>query len=140
MCPGVFELADPSGRPAGSIQVTLRWKLTYIPPPGDTTAAAESRSIPEKMEPEPSTRTDPELEDVSLRDKKEDRALADSSSPFKAATAAAKVRSLFHLQHKVHCLSSSSSSSTSKSCTAAAAVWASEDQYMSAIVFKQHQV
>ncbi|XP_013878451.1 protein fantom [Austrofundulus limnaeus] len=80
---GVFELTSPSGRPAGCIEVTLRWKLTYVPPPGDTTAAAESRFIPEeKVEEEPSTRTD-----VSLQDKEEDRALADSSSHVKAAAA-----------------------------------------------------
>uniref|UniRef100_A0AAV2L1C1 Uncharacterized protein n=1 Tax=Knipowitschia caucasica TaxID=637954 RepID=A0AAV2L1C1_KNICA len=31
---GEFELYDPSGLPAGHIQVSLKWKLPYLPPPG----------------------------------------------------------------------------------------------------------
>lgn len=33
--PGVFDLADPYGRPAGHIQVSLRWKLPYVSPVSD---------------------------------------------------------------------------------------------------------
>ncbi|XP_047202690.1 protein fantom isoform X3 [Girardinichthys multiradiatus] len=40
---GVFELADPSGRPAGCIAVTLRWKLPYCPSPGVTMATEEAQ-------------------------------------------------------------------------------------------------
>ncbi|XP_026166675.1 protein fantom isoform X2 [Mastacembelus armatus] len=35
---GVFELTDPSGHPAGDIEVTLKWKSTYLAPPGSTSA------------------------------------------------------------------------------------------------------
>nr|XP_046250662.1 protein fantom isoform X2 [Scatophagus argus] len=44
---GVFELSDPSGCPAGHIEVMLRWKFTYIPPSGSITTAKEPEFIPE---------------------------------------------------------------------------------------------
>ncbi|XP_055011929.1 LOW QUALITY PROTEIN: protein fantom-like [Boleophthalmus pectinirostris] len=31
---GVFELSDSSGLPVGHIQLSLKWKFSYIPPPG----------------------------------------------------------------------------------------------------------
>ncbi|KAK7891766.1 hypothetical protein WMY93_023729 [Mugilogobius chulae] len=31
---GLFELSDPAGLPAGHIQLSLKWKLSYLPPPG----------------------------------------------------------------------------------------------------------
>ncbi|XP_037538552.1 protein fantom [Nematolebias whitei] len=77
---GVFELVDPSGLPAGCIEVTLRWKSTYLPPPSVITAAEEPRVIPEEEEEQQSTeeaKTDPEPKDVSLQGKKEDRSLVD---------------------------------------------------------------
>ncbi|XP_070763837.1 protein fantom [Enoplosus armatus] len=43
---GVFELTDPSGFPAGHIEVTLKWKLTYLPPPGSTMTVEEPKFIP----------------------------------------------------------------------------------------------
>ncbi|KAM4572392.1 protein fantom isoform 2-T4 [Odontesthes bonariensis] len=45
---GVFELADHSGLPSGSIEVTLRWKLTYLPSAGSIMAADEAAFIPEE--------------------------------------------------------------------------------------------
>ncbi|XP_011474699.1 protein fantom isoform X3 [Oryzias latipes] len=59
---GVFELVDPSGRPAGHIEVLFGWKLTYVPPPGSVTAT-DSRLITERrpsedpasLTPEPKT-------------------------------------------------------------------------------------
>lgn len=38
---GVFELSDPSGLPSGHIEVSLKWKLAYLPPPGSDIAAEE---------------------------------------------------------------------------------------------------
>ncbi|XP_030587414.1 protein fantom isoform X3 [Archocentrus centrarchus] len=43
---GVFSLADPSGRPAGHIEVTLKWKFSYIVPLG---ATEEPRFTPEEQ-------------------------------------------------------------------------------------------
>uniref|UniRef100_A0A8C7Z3J3 RPGRIP1 like n=1 Tax=Oryzias sinensis TaxID=183150 RepID=A0A8C7Z3J3_9TELE len=59
---GVFELVDPSGRPAGHVEVLFRWKLTYVPPPGSVNAT-DSRLITERrlsedpasLKPEPQT-------------------------------------------------------------------------------------
>lgn len=41
--PGVFSLADPSGLPAGHIEVTLKWKFSYMLPPGSIEATEEQR-------------------------------------------------------------------------------------------------
>ncbi|XP_060932316.1 protein fantom [Limanda limanda] len=38
---GVFELSDPSGLPAGHIEVTLKWKSAYRPPSGSGETAAQ---------------------------------------------------------------------------------------------------
>lgn len=98
----MFELADPSGLPAGCIEVTLRWKSTYLPPPGIITAAEEPRVIPGEKEEQQRTedaKTDPEPKDVSLQDKKEDRGLVDRNI---CSAAAAKVEfKLFVLQDNV---------------------------------------
>lgn len=40
---GVFELSDPSGLPSGHIEVSLKWKLAYLPPPGSDIAAEEPK-------------------------------------------------------------------------------------------------
>lgn len=46
VCPaGVFELTDPSGLPAGHIEVTLKWKSTYLPPSGSIRTAEEPTFI-----------------------------------------------------------------------------------------------
>uniref|UniRef100_A0A3B5BFW4 RPGRIP1 like n=1 Tax=Stegastes partitus TaxID=144197 RepID=A0A3B5BFW4_9TELE len=45
---GAFELVDPSGLPAGHIEVNLKWKSTYLPPPGSIMAAEEPRFIPQE--------------------------------------------------------------------------------------------
>ncbi|XP_069580461.1 protein fantom [Brachyistius frenatus] len=47
---GVFELADPSGLSAGHIEVALKWKSSYVPPPGSIMAAEESEFHPEEVE------------------------------------------------------------------------------------------
>nr|XP_020504543.1 protein fantom [Labrus bergylta] len=49
---GVFELNDPSGLPAGHIEVTLRWRSTYLAPPGSILTAEESQLIQEEEEEE----------------------------------------------------------------------------------------
>lgn len=46
VCPaGVFELTDPSGLPAGHIEVTLKWKSMYLPPSGSIRTAEEPAFI-----------------------------------------------------------------------------------------------
>uniref|UniRef100_A0A8C6T9J8 RPGRIP1 like n=1 Tax=Neogobius melanostomus TaxID=47308 RepID=A0A8C6T9J8_9GOBI len=42
---GVFELIDQSGLPAGHIQLSLKWKLSYLPPPGSEVTLEEPRFI-----------------------------------------------------------------------------------------------
>lgn len=42
VCPsGEFQLTDPSGLPAGLIQVSLKWKSTYVPPSGSIRTVTE---------------------------------------------------------------------------------------------------
>lgn len=43
--PGTFELTDPAGLPSGYIDVTLKWKFTYLPPPGLVTTAEQAKFI-----------------------------------------------------------------------------------------------
>uniref|UniRef100_A0A8D0AI71 RPGRIP1 like n=1 Tax=Sander lucioperca TaxID=283035 RepID=A0A8D0AI71_SANLU len=47
---GVFELTDPSGLPAGNIEVTLKWKSTYLPPSGSVGTVEEQKFIPKEKE------------------------------------------------------------------------------------------
>ncbi|XP_053497206.1 protein fantom isoform X3 [Ictalurus furcatus] len=42
---GTFELTDPAGLPSGYIDVTLKWKFTYLPPPGLVTTAEQAKFI-----------------------------------------------------------------------------------------------
>uniref|UniRef100_A0A3Q1H2B0 RPGRIP1 like n=1 Tax=Acanthochromis polyacanthus TaxID=80966 RepID=A0A3Q1H2B0_9TELE len=46
---GVFELVDATGLPAGHIEITLKWKSTYLRPPGSIMATEEPRFIPEEI-------------------------------------------------------------------------------------------
>lgn len=41
--PGTFELTDPTGLPSGYIDVTLKWKFTYLPPSGLAIAPEQAR-------------------------------------------------------------------------------------------------
>ncbi|XP_014849464.1 PREDICTED: protein fantom [Poecilia mexicana] len=66
---GMFELADPSGKPAGSLEVTLRWKSAYSPSVGITRAAEEHRLFPEHHAGEP---VDPHQEQVNVEAEKKD--------------------------------------------------------------------
>ncbi|KAM7415414.1 hypothetical protein PAMA_019980 [Pampus argenteus] len=47
---GVFELTDPTGLPAGHLEVTLKWRFTYLPPPGSimTVKVPKSESMKEQ--------------------------------------------------------------------------------------------
>lgn len=45
---GTFELTDPSGLPNGHIDVTLKWKFTYLPPPGSTMTVEQAKFVPKK--------------------------------------------------------------------------------------------
>ncbi|KAL7403119.1 hypothetical protein ABVT39_024788 [Epinephelus coioides] len=49
---GVFELTDPSGLPAGHIEVTLKWKFTYIPPSGSIMTVKELIPTETEINPE----------------------------------------------------------------------------------------
>lgn len=74
MSSGVFELADPSGKPAGFLEVTLRWKCTYCPSPGVTGAAEEPRMISEHHVEEP---VDPNPEQANVEAEKKNGRLDD---------------------------------------------------------------
>uniref|UniRef100_A0A6Q2XLA3 C2 domain-containing protein n=1 Tax=Esox lucius TaxID=8010 RepID=A0A6Q2XLA3_ESOLU len=52
---GVFQLTDPSGIPSGSINVTLDWRFSYVPPHGSTGTLDPGRF-------------GPKLEDISVGD------------------------------------------------------------------------
>uniref|UniRef100_A0A8C8M3C4 C2 domain-containing protein n=1 Tax=Oncorhynchus tshawytscha TaxID=74940 RepID=A0A8C8M3C4_ONCTS len=45
---GTFELTDPSGLPSGHIDVTLKWKFTYLPPPGSTMTVEQAKFVPKE--------------------------------------------------------------------------------------------
>ncbi|XP_041851957.1 protein fantom [Melanotaenia boesemani] len=68
---GVFPLADPSGLPAGHIEVTLRWKFTYLCPPGSIMAAEETgftsgeKSVEEAADLTPQRQLDRERQDAA---------------------------------------------------------------------------
>ncbi|XP_049929961.1 protein fantom [Epinephelus moara] len=49
---GVFELTDPSGLPAGHIEVTLKWKFTYVPPSGSIMTVKELIPTETEIKPE----------------------------------------------------------------------------------------
>ncbi|XP_028287906.1 protein fantom [Parambassis ranga] len=49
---GVFPLADPSGQPAGHMEVTLKWKFTYLPP-SEAIMADEEPPAAETVEQKP---------------------------------------------------------------------------------------
>ncbi|KAI4872166.1 hypothetical protein NFI96_031001 [Prochilodus magdalenae] len=40
---GTFELTDPDGVPSGYIDVTLKWRFTYLPPPGSAMTAEQAK-------------------------------------------------------------------------------------------------
>uniref|UniRef100_A0A3B4BEU8 C2 domain-containing protein n=1 Tax=Periophthalmus magnuspinnatus TaxID=409849 RepID=A0A3B4BEU8_9GOBI len=42
---GIFELRDQSGLPAGHIQLSLKWMLSYLPPPGSEVTVEEPKFI-----------------------------------------------------------------------------------------------
>uniref|UniRef100_A0A7N5ZRL2 C2 domain-containing protein n=1 Tax=Anabas testudineus TaxID=64144 RepID=A0A7N5ZRL2_ANATE len=66
---GAFELTDPSGLPAGHIEVTLKWKFTYIPPSGSIMTVELPKLIPKETladEPTPEQHSE---EDKALTDK-----------------------------------------------------------------------
>uniref|UniRef100_A0A3P9Q9F9 RPGRIP1 like n=1 Tax=Poecilia reticulata TaxID=8081 RepID=A0A3P9Q9F9_POERE len=66
---GMFELADPSGKPAGSLDVTLRWKSAYSPSAGITRAAEERRLFPEHHAGES---VNPHQEQLNVEEEKKD--------------------------------------------------------------------
>ncbi|XP_062317910.1 protein fantom [Osmerus eperlanus] len=57
---GTFELTDPAGLPSGHVDVTLKWKFTYLPPPGSTMTVEQARFIPK----EPPVKLTPEGEEA----------------------------------------------------------------------------
>uniref|UniRef100_A0A8C1U5M6 RPGRIP1 like n=1 Tax=Cyprinus carpio TaxID=7962 RepID=A0A8C1U5M6_CYPCA len=50
---GMFELTDPEGLPSGQISVTLKWKLTYLPPTSSAITTQQTtitgRTTPERQ-------------------------------------------------------------------------------------------
>ncbi|KAM6936880.1 protein fantom [Xenentodon cancila] len=93
---GVFELTDPSGLPAGHIEVMLKWKFTYTPPPDSSVTVEEPRVFPEYQPAQEATDETPEQlntekqkTDIQLKDVKEmlqysgDRDLPDAATAAK---------------------------------------------------------
>uniref|UniRef100_A0A3Q2DEJ9 RPGRIP1 like n=1 Tax=Cyprinodon variegatus TaxID=28743 RepID=A0A3Q2DEJ9_CYPVA len=67
-------LADPEGRPAGSLEVMLRWMFVYRPSPGVNMAAEESGLLSQLH---PRQRVDPKLEEGKAEMEKMDDHLED---------------------------------------------------------------
>ncbi|KAG9341962.1 hypothetical protein JZ751_018279, partial [Albula glossodonta] len=42
---GTFELTDPSGHPSGTVDVTLKWRFTYLPPPGASMTTEQAKFV-----------------------------------------------------------------------------------------------
>ncbi|KAJ8343308.1 hypothetical protein SKAU_G00306370 [Synaphobranchus kaupii] len=42
---GTFELTDPSGQPSGTVDVTLKWRFTYLPPPGASMTVEQAKFV-----------------------------------------------------------------------------------------------
>lgn len=100
--PGVFELTDPSGLPAGHIEVTLKWRFTYLPPPGSIPTVQEPTFVPrekrveqtaEPKNEQPRAEEEGKDEDVgkTLQEEKKDRHLSKLSTSLPEVTAS-KVR------------------------------------------------
>ncbi|XP_067447147.1 protein fantom [Thunnus thynnus] len=75
---GVFELTDPSGLPAGHLEVTLKWRFAYRPP-GSVMTVEEPEFIPKEKR---------EEETAEEEKKDKDEALHPSSLPDGAASKA----------------------------------------------------
>uniref|UniRef100_A0AAQ5Z1F4 C2 domain-containing protein n=1 Tax=Amphiprion ocellaris TaxID=80972 RepID=A0AAQ5Z1F4_AMPOC len=107
---GVFQLVDPTGLPAGHIEVTLKWKSTYRRPPGSIMAPEEPRFIPEEKPVEETSglnqeketveeqKKDSQLKDAKEKLQEENKDLHQSTSQPQAA--ATKVRTFIHTNHK----------------------------------------
>ncbi|XP_044048154.1 protein fantom [Siniperca chuatsi] len=67
---GVFGLTDPSGLPAGHIEVTLKWKFTYLPPPGSIMTVKEPKLIPKEKHVE--LTAEPRRQQRSVEEEKKD--------------------------------------------------------------------
>uniref|UniRef100_A0A4W5KX13 RPGRIP1 like n=1 Tax=Hucho hucho TaxID=62062 RepID=A0A4W5KX13_9TELE len=68
---GTFELTDPSGLPNGHIDVTLKWKFTYLPPPGSTMTVEQAKFVP-KERPVKLTTRKVEEKKVEVEEKREE--------------------------------------------------------------------
>ncbi|XP_040894790.1 protein fantom isoform X2 [Toxotes jaculatrix] len=91
---GVFELTSPSGFPAGHMEVTLKWRFTYLPPSGSITTVEEPVSVPEEKpadesaEPKQELTVDEEKKDELLKDLEEiPQEEKESKDPFHHPTA-----------------------------------------------------
>lgn len=92
---GVFELTDPSGLTAGHIEVTLRWKFTYIPPSGSIPTAERLKVLPKEKLADEAAEPKPELhnEEMKLLTDKDLEDEDESKDPFHgSASLSSKVR------------------------------------------------
>ncbi|XP_066569510.1 protein fantom [Amia ocellicauda] len=46
---GTFELLDPEGSPSGTINVTLKWSLSYLPPRGSSMTVEQAKFVPREV-------------------------------------------------------------------------------------------
>lgn len=95
----MFELTDPSGLTAGHIEVTLKWKFTYIPPSGLITTAEKPEVLPKEKLADEAAEPKPELhseETELLTDKDLEEENEAKSSFHRSASLSSKVRRSVH--------------------------------------------
>ncbi|XP_041123696.1 protein fantom-like [Polyodon spathula] len=46
---GTFELTDGHGRPNGTVDVTLQWRLSYLPPSGSSMTVEQAKFVPKQI-------------------------------------------------------------------------------------------
>lgn len=108
-CPsGVFELTDPSGLLAGHIEVTLKWKFTYLPPPGSIMTVEEPKFFPKEKLVE--LTAEPKQERLSVEEEEKDQDVDETlqeeakdlfhRSTFLPEVTASKVRRYIHTKQQ----------------------------------------
>ncbi|KAM7397361.1 hypothetical protein PAMP_020339 [Pampus punctatissimus] len=83
---GVFELTDPTGLPAGHLEVTLKWRFTYLPPPSSIMTVEEPKFITKENPIEETAEPMKEQEHVEEEEKNKVPLLHSSSLPDVAAS------------------------------------------------------
>ncbi|KAK6317932.1 hypothetical protein J4Q44_G00112230 [Coregonus suidteri] len=88
---GTFELTDPSGLPSGHIDVTLKWKFTYLPPPGSTMTVEQAKFVPKERALNLTTQMEEEMEEKEKRMVVKEEKRAKALPPLPACSTASEV-------------------------------------------------